>query len=241
MRKHPLLIVCLALLFAMPAHAADDPRETVVILHGIALKAERMGKVEAALQEKGYDTLAITYPSTTKTIDEIAVWLHEKHLTKEFWNKAEKVHFVTHSMGGLVARRYLEKYRQTEKLGRVVMLAPPHGGSEVADTIHNLPPYKWYYGPAGEELTTAAQAQNTDKPYYELGIIAGTKEWPYIVAAFVVPGKSDGRVSVENTKIEGMTDHVTVNGTHTFIMDKPEVHAQIVHFLGKGEFEREKQ
>ena len=69
-----------------------------------------------------------------------------------------------------------------------------------------------------------------------MGIIAGTTEWPYFVAAFVVPGASDGRVSVENTKLAGMKDHMTVPATHTFIMESTEVHDQIVHFLERGIF-----
>ncbi|MGB1077159.1 MAG: alpha/beta hydrolase, partial [Bdellovibrionales bacterium] len=127
-----------------------------------------------------------------------------------------------------------------EKLGRVVMMGPPNKGSEVADLIHKLPPYEWYYGPTGQELTTQAREINTTKPYYDLGIIAGTKEWPYFVAAFVTPGKSDGRVTVENTKLEGMKDHITLPATHTFIMKKDNVHKQIIHFLKNGAFIHDK-
>lgn len=214
--------------------------ETVVILHGIAKSPRSMKKLEQALQDKGYKTVSLDYPSQKKSLTDIARHLREAELNEEFWQDKTKVHIVTHSMGGLVTRRYLDTYKDsipTDKLGRVVMLAPPNGGSEVADTIHQLPPYKWYYGPAGDELTTDAQAKNKSDIYYELGIIAGTKEWPYFVAAFVIPGKSDGRVSVEKTKLEGMKDHVTVSGTHTYIMDKPLVHKHVVDFLKHGVFD----
>ncbi len=238
--------VCLVLFFVISlgnfAQAADK-KETVVILHGIARTSSSMINVEDYLQSAGYKTLNITYPSTDNNIDGIAKYLRSKFLTEEFWRSAGQVHIVTHSMGGLVARRYLDNYKDIipeHSLGRVVMLAPPNGGSEVSDLIHNIAPYKWYYGSAGDELTTEAQSKNKSDIYYDLGIIAGTKEWPYFVAAFVTPGKSDGRVTVEKTKLEGMKDHVSVNGTHTFIMDKTDVHIQIAQFLKNGVFNHEK-
>lgn len=234
-----VLIVITLLAACGPAFAEDGVPDTVVLLHGIARTGTSMHVIESVLQRAGFRTIAITYPSTEKNIDDIAAGLYETGLSKEFWDNAGTVHFVTHSMGGLVARRYLKKYR-TEippgKLGRVVMLAPPNHGSEVADVLHSLWLYRWYYGPAGQELTTTAQAANDEKPYYDLGIIAGTKEWPYFIAAFIVPGPGDGRVSVEKTKLEGMKDHITINGTHTFLMQRLDVQRQIVRFLRQGTF-----
>ncbi len=233
-----MLLVLLSFLFFVPVAQAA---ETVVLLHGIARTALSLSAVEKALKKEGYDVLPVTYPSRQKNVDDIAGWLRQSALDDEFWSKAEKVHFVTHSMGGVVAQQYLDQYRvaiPVEKLGRVVMLAPPNGGSEVADLLHDFWPYKWYYGPAGSELTTEARQKAVVEPYYDLGVIAGTKEWPYVIAAFVVPGSSDGRVSVEKTKIPGMKDHVTVPATHTFIMDKPDVHRQVVAFIKDGVFIR---
>ena len=75
--------------------------------------------------------------------------------------------------------------------------------------------------------------------YYDLGIIAGNKEWPYIVAAHIIPDDSDGRVALEKTKLKGMKDHVTLSATHSFISWKPSVHKQIVYFLKHGKFKHE--
>ncbi len=234
-------IMLLGVLWTLPAFATNQI-ETVIILHGIAKTNKSMRSVETALKNEGYQTLNITYPSQTKDLNGLTTYLNENHLTSQFWKTHHKVHIVTHSMGGLLARRYLDIYKYeipTSKLGRVVMLAPPNKGSEVSDLIHKLPPYKWYYGDAGAELTTDAQSKNKSDIYYDLGIIAGTKEWPYFAAAFVTPGKSDGRVTVENTKLDGMKDHVSVNGTHTFIMNKPNVHKYIIEFLKNGAFTHE--
>jgi len=229
--------------FAHPA-IAQDRVQKVVLLHGIAKSGSDMRPIEKMLIKDGYKTLNITYPSQKSDIDGIAAYLREKHLNDAFWENADEVHIVTHSMGGLVARRFLDSYKDDipeGKLGRVVMLAPPNGGSEVADTINGLSLYKWFYGPAGGELTTAEQLKNESAVYYDLGIIAGTKEWPYFIAAFLVPGKSDGRVSVEKTKLEGMADHVSVSATHTFIMNKKDVHKQTLHFLKNAAFEHEEK
>lgn len=238
--RHLICVIAVLALCAPPALSTE--KDTVIILHGIAKDSGSMSPVEAILRADGYKTLSITYPSTEMNLDGIAQHLRTTSLTPAFWAETRKVHIVTHSMGGLVARRYLDRYKQAipaDKMGRVIMLAPPNGGSEVADLIHTLPPYRWYYGPAGDELTTATQMRNKSSIYYDLGIIAGTKEWPYFVAAFVVPGSSDGRVSVKNTKISGMKDHITVSATHTFIMDKPDVHKQILRFLKTGAFDHE--
>jgi pimeloyl-ACP methyl ester carboxylesterase len=231
-----LLVAGMVLCMTFPAMAS----ETVIILHGIARSSASMKPVQKMLEESGYQVVSIDYPSTTLSLDGIADALHNNQLSADFWQQAEKVHFVTHSMGGLTARRYLQKFHKdipAGKLGRVVMLAPPNGGSEVADLLQGLWPYRWYYGPAGQELTTQAQGSIHDTVYYELGIIAGTKRWPYLVSALVVPGISDGRVSIERTKLAGMKDHICVDGTHTFLMDRTDTQAQILNFLKNGAFD----
>ena len=141
----------------------NSNQEAVILLHGIGLNKWSMISVKRILKRAGYVPIGITYPSTKLSLDNIADWLSEKHLTPDFWNKYSKVHFVTHSMGGLVARRYLNKFRATlnpHKIGRVVMLGTPNAGSEIADLmVKYFPPYKYFYGPAGQELATHIQAQ----------------------------------------------------------------------------------
>ena len=216
--------------------------DKVVLLHGIGRTSRSLDKLEGVLQDEGYQTLSITYPSRRYTLEQLAEWLRDIVLDADFWNEADgRIHFVGHSMGGLLARYYLDRYRPEvprHKLGRVVMMGTPHHGSEVADFWHKTAPYKWFYGPAGQQLTTAAMGQVAKRPYYEVGMIAGTFHWPYVDSWFVIPGESDGRVSVESTKIEGMKDHITVPATHTFIMDRPDVQRQVVAFLKNGSFIR---
>jgi pimeloyl-ACP methyl ester carboxylesterase len=226
----------------MPCFNPHTQKETVVLLHGIGHSKWNMFLAEKALRKQNYHTLNITYPSLKKDIKSLAGFIHEYLQSSDVWNTQDKVHFVTHSMGGLVARQYLDDYKTSlakDKLGRVVMLAPPHSGSEVADLLKNFPPYKWLFGPAGQELTTINQAQNTALPYYDLGIIAGSLGWPYILGNLTISDRHDGRVAVERTKLLGMKDHMTIAATHSFISWQPRVHKQIVYFLKNGVFYRD--
>ena len=214
--------------------------DKVVLLHGIGRTSRSLDKLEGVLQDEGYQTLSITYPSRRLTLEQLAEWLREVVIDAAFWNETSGyIHFVGHSMGGLLIRYYLDRYCPEiprHKLGRVVMMGTPHQGSPVADFWHKWHWYKWFYGPAGQQLTTSAMPHVVKKPYYELGMIAGTLSWPYVDSWFLMPNDSDGRVSVESTKIEGMKDHFIVPATHTFIMDRPDVQRQIVSFLKSGSF-----
>ena len=214
----------------MSPHRAD----TVVLLHGIARTRLSMRPIERLLAAAGYRTENLTYPSRRLSLDAISDWLQPRLASA--W-QADRVHFVTHSMGGLVAARYLAAHGDRERTGRVVMLAPPNGGSEVADALHRLPPYRWLYGPAGQELTTSASAGSMP-PYYALGIIAGTRGEAYPLGRLFIRGAHDGRVSVANSKHPGMADHLVVPASHSFIMRNPEVQRQVLAFLDHGRFDR---
>lgn len=214
-------------------------KETVILLHGIARTGRSMNTIEADLRAQGYQTVNITYPSTTQNLDEIVKTLRGGALSDEFWAAAGDVHFVTHSMGGLVARRYLEHYPEGN-VRRVVMLGPPNKGSEVADFIADWDLYKQVYGPAGQDLTTHAATPPALPPQVEVGVIAGTQSWLAPLSALLLGGASDGRVSVEATKIDGMKDHIAMSATHSFIMYHPSVKRQVLHFLRNGSFDHPK-
>lgn len=214
-------------------------QETVILLHGIGLSKWSMILIKLKLKRAGYNPINITYPSTKLSLDHTANWLNEKYLTPTFWETASKVHFVTHSMGGLVARRYLNKYRNVlnpEKIGRVVMLGPPNQGSEIADFMLHFPPYTWIFGPAGQELTTKEQSQNKDTAFFETGIVAGTAGWLYPLSTLMIKGAHDGRVAVESTKLPNMKDHIVFNASHTMMIHQKKIHEQILSFLKDGTF-----
>ena len=213
--------------------------EIVILLHGIGHSMWNMVFVEKHLKKNGYKTLNITYPSCEHEIDDLTKWLHNKLIAEQVWNNYDRVHFTAHSMGGLVSGFYLENFKEKipqDKLGRVVMLGTPHGGSEVADGLCHIPLYKKVFGPAGQQLTTCARQNNRINPYYDLGIIAGTQNWLYPLGQIFIKYPNDGCVSVESTKLPGMKDHMTLSILHGFMGWSSKIHHQITYFLENGEF-----
>ncbi|NOQ46058.1 MAG: alpha/beta hydrolase, partial [Desulfobulbaceae bacterium] len=185
-------------------------------------------------------TVNLDYPSRRKPIEEIA----SRHLPEGIklceQAGASQIHFVTHSLGGIVVRLAFEKSRP-ENLGRVIMLSPPNKGSVVADKLKSWGLYKWLYGPAGQSLGTEADSlPNRLGPVdYSVGVITGNRH-SFFDAWFAsfIPGENDGKVSVEGTRVDGMADFLVVPETHPFIMNADRVIEETIYFLRHGTFSR---
>lgn len=210
----------------------------VVLLHGIARSNRSMGKAEQHFAKSGYATLNIDYPSQSAPLIELAGML-ERNLRAADSGRYRKLHFLTHSMGGILVRTYLREFSPAN-LGRVVMLAPPNQGSEVADRLSRWGLFKWFYGPAGLELQTgeAGLPAALGAATFDLGVIAGSKSLDPVSSSWL-PGPDDGKVTVEGTKLDGMADHIVLPVTHTFIMRDRTVLDQAQHFLETGTFHRD--
>lgn len=207
----------------------------VVILHGIARSSSHMQSLEAYLHHQGFDVVNLDYPSTEHDLETLADLVHEdlSHLLV----LEKPVHFVGYSMGGLLVRAILHKYPQPN-LARVVQLAPPNYGSEIADFLQDNWLYKKFYGPAGQQLITNKDFSSLfGKVTFELGIIAGNRSIDPI-SSLIIPGRDDGKVSIAHTKLEGMKDHIIVAATHTFFPSNKTVQHQTGYFLAYGEFQR---
>jgi triacylglycerol esterase/lipase EstA (alpha/beta hydrolase family) len=208
----------------------------VVLLHALARRPQSMRKLADALESAGFATFAPAYPSRRATVADCARALAPQ--VRAFADRVARLHFVGHSMGGLVARALVAQSRPP-RLGRVVTLGTPHGGTEIVDLFGRLTPFRAVYGPASEELsTTAAPALNARLGAidYPLGSLAGTRALNFLAAHFVLPRPNDGTVSVASTRVAGMADHRTVACDHFTLPQRPQAIALCLNFLNEGRF-----
>ena len=215
----------------------DEPenREVVVLLHGLARSSAAMWLLHLRLHRAGYHVESVGYSSMSQTPEEIVADISQQIDTccKSHDNK---IHFVGHSLGGLLIRAYLQEKRP-QNMGRVVLIGTPNHGTAMADYFRD----KWWAGVAGP----TALALGTDEtsfprslpdPDYPVGIIAGIGEGQ--MNDHILPGADDGLVSVESTKLNGMRDFVVVNASHSMMRYDDAVAMQTIHFLQTGAFER---
>lgn len=211
--------------------------ETVVLLHGLLRSARSMEPMANHLREHGYTVINHNYPSRHHTIEKIIELSIAPLMESPVITLADKLHFVTHSMGGILVRSFL-KDTKPANLGRVVMFGPPNGGSEVVDKIGHWHLFASFNGPAGQQLGTDGIPASLGPVDFPLGIIAGDRSINWINSS-MIPGPDDGKVSVEGTKVEGMTDHTVVHYTHPLMMRRNSVIELAERFLRTGSFRAE--
>jgi pimeloyl-ACP methyl ester carboxylesterase len=216
--------------------SANATQDGVVLLHGISRTARSFRKMQTALEGCGFATLNQDYASRRKALEALAEDIHPS--IQRFADGIDgSVHFVGHSMGGLLARVYIARYRP-KRLGRVVMLGTPNSGSEIADRLKNVGAYRAFFGPAGQQLGTqrGPAIEALFPPVdYPAGIVAGNRSIDP-VAGTMLPKPHDGRVSVANTKLDGMADHVVVRTSHPWLVRNGDAIAQTIAFLRDGKF-----
>jgi hypothetical protein len=215
------------------AHAG----ECVILLHGLARTSSSMERMKSYLEKSGYEVANVDYPSREFEIEKLAPMAVEAGLAQcASMGSAERVDFVTHSLGGILVRYYFAEHK-LDALGRVVMLAPPNQGSAAVDKMGDWPGFEWLNGPAGYQLGKGEKSipLQLGKPQFEFAVIAGDESIDPVTSA-VLENPDDGRVSVSDTYLEGMKDFRLVSASHAFIMQKNDVFELVKSFLETGKF-----
>ena len=193
------------------------------------MNGKDMSLLRYRFKKSGYKTFQFTYKSTKNSPMENA------HKLAEFIHKikAKKIHFVCHSLGGLVLRHYLNLY-DMRKLGNVVMLGTPNKKSAIAETLIKCKLGKKLLGKSIENGLTGRLPRWNQKQ--KLGIIAGNFPLASGLLFPVVKGKNDGTVSIEETRLDGARDHVTLHLTHFGLLISKKAFSQTKHFLEYSSF-----
>jgi triacylglycerol lipase len=202
-----------------PRAEGEKSRELVVLVHGMARSPVSMMPLAWALKREGYEVMNWGYSSTCCTIAEIGQQLSAA-LADRDTASFDRIHFVGHSLGTVVIRWLLTQPNNFPKAGNVVMLAPPNQGSNLADRSQR---WSWMLKPLPELKTVASSTART------LGV-------PRDVKIGVIAGEFDGKVSVEETHIEGEAAHVVVPAHHSFLMLRKDVRELTLDFLRNSSF-----
>jgi pimeloyl-ACP methyl ester carboxylesterase len=214
-----------------PAARAD---KTVVMLHGLASHPLAMNGLKRRLRREGFAICAPAYPSMSATVEQVLELIDSQ---LEAGPPGRPLYFVTHSLGGLLARAYIARHAPAN-LRRVVMLAPPNQGSEYVDHFGRLPLFRAALGPLAADAGTSpvGLAHRLPPVSYEVGIIAGRRALNPL-SYWLLPQPNDGIVSVNSTRLAGMRDHLVVPYPHRLMLNAPVVVDQVVHFLRAGRFD----
>ena len=202
-------------------------KETVLLLHGMGRTRVSMRHAARRLEALGWRTRRIGYPSLTRPIERLA-----EHVAEQIEGETGRLHFVTHSLGGLVLRRLLHAHRPAN-FGRAVMLAPPNRGSRLARRFSRL----GRVVPAVRQLALPeADLNRLLGPIdFELLVIAGSRAVGPL--RWLAQAARDGIVTVDETFAGEHGDSLVVPWGHTFIMDSPDVLDTVDRFLRTGSVE----
>jgi len=239
-RAIPLGVLVITMLLSACAQdtaPAAKPNECVVLLHGLGRTAFSMQRMKRSLEGNGYYVANVDYPSRDHKIEVLAPLAIEDGLDQCAENSGiSTVHFVTHSLGGILVRVYLAE-NTIANLGRVVMLAPPNQGSQAVDEMEGIPGFDWLNGPAGYQLGKGPESLplRLGVPEFDFAVIAGDRTIDPITSA-ILDDPDDGKVSVSDTRLEGMRDFVVMPVSHAMIMQDRDVIRLVMNYLARGSF-----
>lgn len=190
------------------------------------------------IESAGYRTVNLPYSSRSLTCEQLARKYLPEQLCLHGTALAPRLHFVAHSMGGLIVRLYLQEHRP-KNLGRIVLLGPPNAGSPVADRLNRSALWRWLIGSNLSRLGAAtpdALAPTLIPPDYEVGVIAGCASLHPFFSRWL-SGAHDGMVTVASTRLAGASDFLVMPHSHTAMLWRQTVAAEVLSFLRTGRFQ----
>ena len=225
-----LLFIAISACFLIaPSNNPLPPRakETVILIHGMGRSRASLWILEQRLKKAGYEMLNFPYGVRGETLDQIT----DRFLQYVQENvKTDRYYFIGHSLGNIIVRNGFKKeYRPG--LSRIVMLTPPNKSPDLAKRFKDIDLYRWIFGDSGQKLSSDAFYETLPMPKVEFGVLAGNKS-----SELLLNQPSDGTVTVEETKLEGMADFLVLHHSHTFFMDSEDTANACVRFLQTGRF-----
>lgn len=239
-----LAFILMITTYATPAVSGETDKSSVqkrqqcvILLHGLARTYRSMQKMEKRLKQQGFTVVNFGYPSTRHGIEYLSTMAIPAALKQCDSLKVSSIHFVTHSLGGILVRYYLAE-NKIANLGHVVMLSPPNQGSEVVDKLKHMPGFTLLNGPAGHQLGTDKSSipLNLGPADFDVGIITGNRTINLLLST-LIPGGDDGKVSIQRARLDGMKDFIVAPSSHPFIMKNNYVIEQVIHYLENGTFD----
>ncbi|NOX98960.1 MAG: hypothetical protein GXP30_04370 [Verrucomicrobia bacterium] len=239
-----LRLIIIFLILSTSFHAQGEVKEYpesgdyVILLHGIMSSKNALTPAAKYFRKQGLHAIVVPYPSRKISIETAAEQILLPAIHQYCTDPSKRIHFVGHSMGGIVIRYYLAKHLPPNlNLGRVVLIAAPNHGSELADIFSDNSLAEGIFGPALNDLKTSADSlpNRLGPADYNLGIIMGkAARIPWLSKQ--LPEDDDWVVSANGGKIKGMNDFILINGMHASLKRSPEVFYQTYHFLQSGRF-----
>lgn len=237
MRTLSLLTVlaCALLTGCSSPPAVPEKGESVIFVHGLGRTSASMETLASRVEDAGYKVINFSYPSTSESIEQLTERLSAE-VERSCGEERDHVHFVTHSMGGVLVRNYLS-LGDPQHEGRVVMLSPPNQGSEIIDAFSDSARVRSILGPAAMQLGTGEDgiAKQLGPVTFRLGVIMGDRSMSPL-GSWLIPGPDDGKVAVDRAAVEGAVDFIVLHATHTFIMNRRDVAEEVLNFLEHGRF-----
>lgn len=203
---------------------------TVILLHGLWMGSWQLALLARRLRGAGFEVKTFRYASVLARFSTNLRKLHRFALAQQ----ASELHFVGHSLGGLLAARLLHEHGAKLPPGRIVTLGTPLRGSATARRAQRFGLGTLVLGFAEQVLTTPGFESWTSPR--QLGAIAGRAPFGLSLLVGGLAGPHDGSVAVSETRIDGLADHAVIGASHTSMLFAGEAARLTARFLRAGSF-----